>query len=189
MKNLLNIKTLGYGILIAAAVTLTISQSACKKKVDPEPKKEEDKKVLDPGDTAAKVDYILFDGYRVNMKNPAKGTLKAGQFDTTYEWRGNEPTGIDGDTVLVIFHSSFTRTAKNYSPSMIPSDANKVKISLGWGSSAGKPDVSIIGGTYKLERLNGFWVSTLTNGTGEWDKGGGDIETFKDIEFRATWPD
>jgi len=188
MKNLLNIKTLSYGILIAAAVTLTISQSACKKKVDPKP--EEDKKVVDPVDTAAKVDYILFDGYRVNMKNPAKGTVKLLAGDTTLQWRGNEPTGIDGDTFLLISHGTFLRKAQSYAKfPPIVTDENEVSIAMQWGTSAGKPYVTIKSGTYKLERVNGFWVSTLTNGTGEWNLGGGNIETFKDIEFRATWPD
>lgn len=184
MKKLLNLKTLSYFLILASAVAVTLTFSGCDKKDPPPPSTTGG----GTGGGTATVDYILFDGYRVEMKSPVKGTMKGSSGDTTLEWRGNQPTSIDGDTVLWINHES--RAAKTYPKFVvIPFADDEVSLQIRWGTSSGRPRVDIIGGTYKLERVDGFWVSTLKNGTGEWDKGSGDIKTYTGIEFRATWPD
>ena len=188
MKHLFNIKTIGFGLIMASVVTMTIAFSGCDKKDDP-PASSAGGSGGGGGNTS-EIDYILFDGYRLEMKNPVKGTIKLNAGDTTFQWRGNQPTSIDGDTFLYIDHGTILRKAQTYTKFVdIVFNEGEVSALFKWGTSFGKPDINIKSGTYKLERVNGFWVSTLKNGTGEWDRGSGDIKTYTGIEFRATWPD
>lgn len=131
-------------------------------------------------------DYLLFDGVRVEFNNPTKGYLSTVN-DTALIWSGNQPSGPEGDTTLTIMH--ITRKAMSFNVDSDGVEDDDVFINIRWGDLDGKPRLTLNGGDYTLKREDGFWVSTLKNGTGTFVKNSGDEVKYTGIEFRATWPD
>ncbi|MBS3914341.1 MAG: hypothetical protein KG003_07570 [Bacteroidetes bacterium] len=132
--------------------------------------------------------YILFNGVKVTFVNPKIGVTKIIAGDTAYQWSGNLPGGFGDDTTLTIIHigKRIAGSPTKLDPQGITE--GEVAIDLRWSIIAGQPWPGIVGGDYKLERVNGKWVSTLKNGVGEWTNSGGTKQTYTGIEFRVEWP-
>lgn len=131
--------------------------------------------------------YIIFDGYKLEFINPTKGDLRESSGDTSLVWKGNQPSGVLGDTILTIRHAE-KRVAGSNTINPFAIDKGEVALFIEWGTVDGKPDVVIDGGSYLFTLVNGVWQSTLTNGTGFWIKNSGDTARYSGIEFKATWP-
>ncbi len=151
----------------------------------------------DNTDPLAGKDYLLFEGVKVEFRNPAMGSLKTTSTDTTLEWRGNKPSGIIGDTIIIISHAAVdlqgntlkrTEGEHGFAPWPQPFKSNEVTVRIRWGEADGQPRIDMTGGTYELKRVDGKWVSILKNGKGTWTKSNGDKVNYTGIEFKATWP-
>jgi hypothetical protein len=96
-------RLLGLGLLVA-----TISISSCQK--DDKGTKKDDNTKTDDGTNPNPLDgkdYLLFQGVKVEFRNPAMGKLVAkGHGDTALEWYGNKSSSAN-DTVLIIRHIGF----------------------------------------------------------------------------------
>jgi hypothetical protein len=149
-------------------------------------------------DPLAGKDYLIFEGVKVEFRNPEMGKMTTSDLDTVLEWYGNKPSGTVGDTVLIISHPSKDEDIESKPRAegiytFVPwpgnvSSTNTVTTRLRWGTLSGRPVVDLTGGTYELKRVDGKWVSILKNGTGTWTKSNGDKVNYTGIEFKATWP-
>lgn len=167
-------------------------------KDDDKPKTDDTTKTDDNPDPLAGKDYLIFEGVKVEFRNPEIGTLKANTGDTSLEWYGNKPSGTYGDTVVLIKHAALDdidikpipRTAgiHTFAPWPRPFSTDKVTVRLRWGTLDGYPVVDMTGGTYELKRVDGKWISIIKNGTGTWTKSNGDKVNYTGIELKATWP-
>ncbi len=149
----------------------------------------------DNTDPIAGKDYLLFEGVKVEFRNPEMGKMSYMGGDTSLEWYGNKPVGVQGDTVMFIRHPSISqgeplhRVAGSYEVDESPFfKAGKVGIYVRWGTLDGYPYVILTEGDYELKRVDGKWVSILKNGKGTWTKSNGDKVNYTGIEFKATWP-
>jgi hypothetical protein len=172
----LNIKTLAWAIVPA----LLIGFSACG---DDEPAQP---KPTSPAPTTSTEQYILMDGLKVKIKNPANGNIQVSQGDTTLNWAGNKPTGALGDSIIYIWHAVGVKRGVNVI-SDFPTEFGEVNLAVVYGGIDSKTSVSIKEGEYKLEKVNGIWYSVLKNGKAEGTKGRNNV-TFTGVEFRLAWP-
>jgi hypothetical protein len=183
-------------ILSLTCILGLITFQSCKK--DDKPKTDDTTKTDDNNpDPLAGKDYLLFEGVKVEFRNPAIGKLTTNIADTSLEWYGNKPSGTVGDTVVVIKHLTvddnldpLPRSAgiHAFSPWPIPTSNDKVTVRLRWGTLDGYPVIDMTGGTYELKRVDGKWISLIKNGTGTWTKSNGDKVNYTGIELKATWP-
>jgi hypothetical protein len=172
----LNIKTLAWAIVPA----LLIGFSACG---DDEPTQPTP---TSPAPTTSTEQYILMDGLKVKIKNPANGSFRGLQGDTIIEWSGNKPTAILGDSSVSITHYEGVKRGLNV-VDQLASEYGEVSIGIQYGITDSKTEISLKSGDYKLEKINGIWYSVLKNGAGEATKGTNKIN-LTGIEFRIAWP-
>lgn len=163
-------------------------------KDDDKPKTDDTTKTDDNPDPLAGKDYLLFEGVRVEFRDPSIGKMDYSAGDTSLRWGGNKPETITGDTVLSINHPGYNsdlddlpRKEGVFTFSENPVEG-QVRSTIQWGTADGYPVVKLTGGTYELKRVDGKWVSILKNGTGTWTKSNGDKVNYTGIEFKATWP-
>lgn len=124
-------------------------------------------------------DFVTMNGRTFWGKN-ATSVLTKVSVDTFLSYR--RVLGIE-DTNIFVYHE--LRRAKSYKVEGISGGDSACVIQVNWGSDLGSPKVSLDGGSYKLERVNGKWVSTLSGGTGINSKTSNRIDN---ISFRLTWP-
>lgn len=130
--------------------------------------------------------YILMNGLKVNIKNPANGYIILQQGDTTLNWAGNKPSGVFGDSLVYIWHTvGVNRGASTISD--FPTELGEVNLAIRYGGTDSKTEVEITEGEYKLEKVNDIWYSVLKNGKAEGTKGSTAI-SYTGVEFRVAWP-
>jgi hypothetical protein len=173
----LNIKTLAWAFVPA----LLIGFSACG---DDEPTQPTP---TSPAPTTSTEQYILMDGLKVKIKNPANGTLIREQTgDSALSWSGNQPSTLYGDSILVIKHPVGVKRGTS-TISDFATEYGEVGLTITYGETDSKTAVTITQGEYKLEKVNGIWYSVLKNGKAEGTKGRNNV-TFTGVEFRLAWP-
>ena len=172
----LNFKTLAWAIVPA----LLIGFSACGDDDTPPPTP------TSPAPTTSTEQYILMDGLKVKIKNPANGSISLTGGDSTLTWAGNKPTGPIGDSVVIIEHPvRVIRGISNVTD--FATELGEVGIQIFYGATDSKTNIFVESGDYKLEKINGIWYSVLKNGAGEATKGTNKIN-LTGIEFRIAWP-
>jgi len=159
------VKTLGILCLALVGLITITNLSSCNE--------EEPTKKVDP--PVSTKDYLIFDGHKVELNSPTNGNVQKLGGDTSLVWRGNQPSGVEGDTVFSINHYVIDETL-SYVVNDDAFEKNEVNIGIRWGTLYGKPIVLITGGGYTLKRENGILISTLKNGTGVWKDANGDIK-------------
>ncbi len=137
------------------------------------------------GGTTTPEQYILMNGLKVKIKNPANGSMFTSQ-DTTLEWAGNKPANLNGDSVVIIKHPEGVKRGVS-TISEIATDFGEVGIQIFYGATSAKTNLFVESGDYKLEKINGIWYSVLKNGAGEATKGSTTIN-LTGVEFRVAWP-
>jgi hypothetical protein len=130
--------------------------------------------------------YILMNGSKVIIKNPANGNFRGLQGDTILEWSGNKPSAILGDSSISITHYEGVKRGVNV-VDQLASEYGEVSIGIQFGITDSKTEISLKQGDYKLEKVNGIWYSVLKNGAGEATKGTSKIN-LTGVEFRLAWP-
>ena len=172
----LNFKTLAWAIVPA----LLIGFSACGDDDTPPPT------TTTPTTNNSTEQYILMDGLKVKIKNPANGNFRGLQGDTIIEWSGNKPSAILGDSSISITHYEGVKRGVNV-VDQLASEYGEVSIGIQFGITDSRTEISLKQGDYKLEKVNGIWYSVLKNGAGEATKGTNKIN-LTGIEFRVAWP-
>ncbi len=172
----LNFKTLAWAIVPA----LLIGFSACGDEETAQPTP------TTPAPTTSTEQYILMDGLKVKIKNPANGSITEAQGDSILEWAGNKPTGPIGDSVVIIRHMEGVKRGIN-KVEKAAFEYGEVGIQIFYGGTDAKTNIYVESGDYKLEKINGIWYSVLKNGAGEATKGTNKIN-LTGIEFRIAWP-
>ena len=135
-------------------------------------------------------DYIINDGFRLEMGSPIKGKLRyPGSGDPDYLWIGNSGNGGLHDTGLSIEHPYYHQLeiGKNYWVQPNSSDVDEVSIYLYWGRYPSQR-IAITEGDYTIAHTDTFYVSILKNGKGVLNYGNGSVKEYDNIEFKVTWP-
>lgn len=131
--------------------------------------------------TSTQEDFVTMGGYTFWGKNRTEWKLHLVGGDTGLSYR--RVYGIE-DTQMFVYHE--IRKAKNYNIAGASNADIDCIVQVNWGSDPSSPKVDLDGGTYKLERVNGHWVSTVTNGTGI---NSTTNQRVNNISLRLTWPD
>ncbi len=155
-----------YLSLIAGSLLFTQS---CEDKTDP-PK---------PPDNSGTADFVTVNGTTFYGKNATEIKEKV-NVDTFLSYRR---VFGPNDTNIFIYHE--VRKSKTYNVAKTQDMDVDVAIDINWGSTLSSPKILLDGGTYKLEKVNGKWVSTLSGGTGinQVNKA-----RINNISFKLTWP-
>lgn len=157
-----------YLSLIAGSLLFTQS---CEDKTDP-PK---------PPDNSGTADFVTVNGFTFYGKN-ATEIKQMINVDTILSYRR-----VLGPNDTQIFVRHEVRKAKSYNVALVSDIDVDVSIGIGWGSQIGSPSIKLDGGTYKLEKVNGKWVSTLSGGTGM-NSATSPASRINNISFKLTWP-
>jgi len=172
-----NFKTLAWALLPA----LIIGFTACGDKDENPPTNTPTPNTP----TTSTEQYILMNNKKVVLRNPQLPSIQVLQGDTILQWAGNKPSGIEGDTVIMIRHIDGIKRGVNNVADAI--EYGDVGINIFHGNIATSPRVGLTGGDFNMEKINGIWYSVLKNGTAVWKKSGGDVN-LTGIEFRLAWP-
>ncbi|MDP2175455.1 MAG: hypothetical protein Q8K70_06040 [Bacteroidota bacterium] len=173
-----NFKTLAWALLPA----LIIGFTACGDKDETPPTSTPTPNIP----TTGTEQYILMNSKKVVLRNPQFPSIQVLQGDTILQWAGNKPSGIEGDTVVIVTHYEGVKRGVN-SVSNFATDYGEISVSIFHGNIAASPRVLLTGGDFNMEKINGIWYSVLKNGTAVWKKAGGDVN-LTGIEFRLAWP-
>jgi len=133
--------------------------------------------------------YILMNNVKVIIKNPANGkiTLNHSQIgDSTLSWAGNQPTTLNGDSLIFISHPESIKRGVN-TISDFATDAGEVLVTIKYGATSSRTIITLKSGDFKLERVNNIWYSVLKNGVGDGFKGSTAVN-YTGVEFRIAWP-